>query len=129
MATFTKKERLCSDALISRLFKSGQSFASYPVRIVWLFVDDDADSPASVLFSIPKKNIKQAVTRNLIRRRMREIYRENKQTLYESLQRTNRKCLLALIYTGSKVQTSAAIEPKIIISLQRLIRENEKNSR
>jgi ribonuclease P protein component len=129
VATFSKEERLCSEVLISRLFKNGNTFASYPVRIVWLFVDDDAEAPARVLFSVSKKNVKLAVTRNLIRRRMREVYRKNKESLYESLQRMNRKCLLALIFTGNKVHSSAALEPKIILSLQRLIRENEKNSR
>lgn len=36
MPTFTKSERLKSRKIIGRLFKSGNSFVAYPLRVVWL---------------------------------------------------------------------------------------------
>jgi len=126
MPKFNKNERLCSKALIDNLFEKGQSFSIYPFRVLWLPADIEMPYPAQVMISVPKKNFKHAVTRNLLRRRIKEIYRRNKDDFYQNLGQLNMKCMLALIYTGREVMASSVLEPKIIVILQRLIHNNVK---
>ena len=54
------------------------------------------------MFVVPKKKHKRANKRNIIKRRMREAYRLNKQTLYESVGNTKYDIMfvyLSIIYT------------------------------
>ena len=53
-------------------------------------------SPAQVAFSVSKRGFRLAVTRNLIKRRMREAYRKNKYILYEYLASENIRLFLLL---------------------------------
>ena len=84
--SFPRRERLKSKKRIARLFEQGKGGFVYPVRYVLL--DDSAeesvagkDRSLSVLIAVPKRHHKRAVERNLLKRRMREAYRLNKQAL------------------------------------------------
>ncbi len=100
----------------------------YPVRAIWLAVPN-ADKPSvEVLLSVPKKNFKRAVYRNLLKRRIKEAYRLNKSILTTSPSLKNTRILLALVYTATSMSSFAVIQEKIILILQRLSMENEKNT-
>lgn len=126
MPGFKKSERLSSQVKIDSLFENGNSFFVYPFKVFWLITSEIHDSPAQILISVPRKKIKNAVNRNLLKRRIREIYRKNKSFFYEHLVVRKQRCLLALIYTEQQVFKSGELEPKIIVILQRLMQENEK---
>ncbi|MBR5640154.1 MAG: ribonuclease P protein component [Muribaculaceae bacterium] len=86
MANFKlfKSEKLCSKIEIERLYAKGTSIIAYPLRGVYLAVPaDDNTHPvaARFLISIPKKRIRHAVGRVLLRRRTREAYRLNRELL------------------------------------------------
>jgi ribonuclease P protein component len=84
--TFSRPERLKSPERIARLFKEGESFLAYPLRIVWMALPDAADAPmAQAAFSVSKRTFRSAVARNQIKRRMREAYRLHKAELYAAL--------------------------------------------
>lgn len=129
MQTFKKEERLSKDKIIDQLFKEGKSFLIFPLRIVWFENDLNTEFPAQVLISVPKKKIRKAVNRNLIKRRIREAYRKNKSSLYEILNKASRKCTFAIIYTSSEIACYKELEQKIILSLQRLQSEYENDNR
>ena len=76
--------------------------------------------------SVPKYNFHKAVDRNLVRRRMREAYRLNKQLLYDNLAGTSIQLYFSITYTSKEIVPYDQIETKIILLLQRLIEENEK---
>lgn len=121
MNSFNKEERLCSIKLIERLYHSGSSFLVYPFRILWLKSDTDSSFPVQVLISVPKKKFKRAVDRNLLKRRIREIYRLNKsQSLYPFLNERSEKIILGINYIGNEIAEYALLEKKFISALERL---------
>ena len=79
-----KSEKLCSKIEIEKLYAQGSSIIAYPLRAVWLAVPCNEDRhpvAARFLISIPKKRIRHAVDRVLLRRRTREAYRLNRSLL------------------------------------------------
>ena len=85
--TFKRAERLKSRKVIEQLFKQGQSFAQYPLRIVWVeMAEPRSEFPAQFALSVSRKKFKRAVDRNRIRRLVREAYRLNKHVLYGGLE-------------------------------------------
>lgn len=127
MQTFRKTERLCSKKSIEELFLNGIAFHIYPFKIIWLTVVESSESPARVVISIPKRNFKKAVERNKAKRLVREAYRKNKTVLYQYLIENKTEINFALIYTGNKILSYQELEKKIILILNRLMKEHAKN--
>lgn len=105
-----KNERLHSKKLIKELFDKGSSFFLYPFKVMVLEINFEIPETNQVLFSVSKKKLKKAVDRNLVKRRMREAYRLNKQILKSEIE--NKK-LIGLIYVSSEIATFQVIETKI----------------
>jgi len=97
--TLQKHERLKSKKLLDSLFAEGHKGFAYPLRLLYS-IDECPEGEWPLLFSVtvPKKKIKSAVTRNLVKRRIREAYRLNKIELQESLQESDYRLSLMLIY-------------------------------
>jgi ribonuclease P protein component len=78
--TLNKSERLKSRKIIGELFSVGQSVFQYPLKCVYLQCTPLDPASSSLLFgaTVSKRNFKQAVKRNLIKRHIREAYRLNK---------------------------------------------------
>ena len=122
MYTFKKEERLCNKRLIDELFHNGSYFLCYPFKASWLLVDDAAQTvSAQILISVSKRRYKRAVDRNLIKRRLREAYRLQKQQhLYELLISTDKKIVLSLGYIGKQIESFDFIEKKMLKLLKQL---------
>ena len=121
MHSFKKEERLCNIKLIEKLYHDGSSFLVYPFRIVWLPEDLNSGLPVQVLISVPKKKFKRATDRNLIKRRIREIYRLHKsEDLYPFLNEHSVKLLLAINYIGKEIADYNFMEKKFKAALLRL---------
>ena len=114
MYTFKKEERLCNKKLIDKLFHNGSSFLCYPFKASWLLIDEPVQFPVQILFSVSKRRYKHAVDRNLIKRRMREAYRLNKQKhLYDVLNSSNKKIVLSLGFIGKEIAEYDFAEKKM----------------
>ena len=100
-----------------------------PFQVVRLDGPFDSKYPVRILISVPKRKVRKAVHRNLLKRRIREAYRLHKQGLYDVLLQHGGHCTLALVYTSGKIAGYKAIEEKIILILKRLEREYEKGDR
>lgn len=120
--TFPKKERLCSKISIAELFANGQSIRSGEIKITHLKTDLSVeDQPIKVIISVPKRNIRLAVNRNQVKRRIRAAYIKHKNWLFSQLNAGQGQVHLAIIYTHHQPISYAQIEDKIFLSLQRLV--------
>ena len=99
---FKKEERLCNKRLINALYQSGSSFILYPFKVVY-HATDELGVPAQVLISVPKRRFKRAVDRNLLKRRIREAFRLQKNSLlYPFLGEGH--ILLSIQYIGKTIE-------------------------
>lgn len=122
--TFTKAERLNSKKIIDQLFKKGSektnSVFLYPFRVVCLFQPSNEKKTISIIISVSKRLFKKAVDRNLIKRRIREAYRLNKNLIYsdESIIFPSD---IAFIHVGKEILTFEQIENKMKVVLIKII--------
>ena len=105
-----KHEILRSKKNIKELFENGSSFFLYPFKVHYL---PNPDSPnTQVLFSVSKRNFKKAVDRNLLRRRLREAYRLNKNIL-TIVEKDQFSLSIALVYISRFKLPYKEIEDKL----------------
>ena len=121
MLTYKKAERLRSRSVIRALFESGRSFNVPPFRVLHLISGENTDPafPLEIAVSAPKRNLKKAVSRNRVKRQVKEAFRKNKHRLLPSLNRAQ-KLSVMLVFTGKAPVLTAEVEEKIILILQRL---------
>ena len=78
--SFTKKEKLKSQKLIEKLFSEGEAVTAFPLKMIYLKIDN-----GNLLgVSVSKRHFKRAVDRNRIKRLLRESYRLNKNLLIDN---------------------------------------------
>ena len=119
---FKKKERLTDHNSILNLIKKGKSFKVFPFYVKWIKVKYEPNNPCQIIFAIPKKKIKNAVTRNYIRRRSKEAYRLNKEYFLEKINNTKKYSLHILItYIDNKKTTYNVLEKGIETIIKKLI--------
>jgi ribonuclease P protein component len=119
--TFGKSERLCSLSIISGLFEDGQIFYNSIFKVLWSASPKELPFPAQVAFSVSKRSFRHAVTRNLIKRRMRETYRKNKQMLYEHLESKGLQLVLVVIMKNNEIPDYTIIEKAMTDVFSRLM--------
>jgi ribonuclease P protein component len=112
--TFKKEERLSKEKVIQELFDKGSSFYLYPFKVFFLRNGDTQYPVHQILISVSKKNFKKAVDRNLIKRRVREGYRLNKNLLVDQ-----NKLLIAYIYSAKEILPSAQIHERLVKTFKR----------
>lgn len=113
--TFKKSERLCSRILMERLFQGGnRSVSAYPVRAVFLPVEQSEQQGVSVLISVPKKRFHDAVDRNRVKRQLREAYRKHKHDLAALMAERGQGLLIAFVYVSNRIESTAYIEKRMV---------------
>ncbi|MFD2566660.1 ribonuclease P protein component [Pseudotenacibaculum haliotis] len=123
--TFGKQEKLKSRKLIGRLFEDGDSVKKFPIRLVYLQTEHTSDYPIQAGFSVPKRNFKNAVDRNRIKRLMRETYRLTKNEVYEDLEHP---FVFMFTFMGKKEPSYVEVEQKIKQVLALFKKEIKKQS-
>ena len=124
--TFHKNERLCSKKIIERLFAEGKSLFVHPLKAVYFETTLKTEVPCQVAFAVSKKSFKRAVMRNLLKRRMREAYRLNKNQFYDEI--GGKQIALFLILTSKTEETYTAIESATKKVIKRVLKELKSES-
>jgi len=101
--TFKKNERVSGKKEIDWLFKQGDAFISYPLRIVYVKQKPLPEPTVAILVSVPKKKFKRAVQRNRMKRLIKEAYRLNKTALIRHCQEKESSLLIAFLYIGNEL--------------------------
>ena len=112
--SFSKSERISEKKIIDNLFSSGKKFSVYPFDVRFLNQDENSDSINKVLISVSSSKIKSAVKRNLLKRRIKESYRINKNII------SNKLLMIAFVYVSEEIFTFSVIDKAIKKILKKL---------
>jgi ribonuclease P protein component len=128
--TLSKAERLKSRKVIEQLFKGGNSFAVFPLRVYYM----PAEKMAARLqagFGVSSKNFKKAADRNRVKRLIREGYRLQKGELQDLLLSKDATLSIFLIYTAKELPVFENMLKKtgtILERLKKLTHENDPST-
>lgn len=123
--SFPKKEHLCGEIRVARLFAEGKAFIAYPLRIVYRFTNEISDARVRVVVGVPKKRFKHAVDRNRLKRQIKEAYRLNKQELTDILIARNQYLEVGINYISDDKLDYATIDAKMKSALHRILKSME----
>ena len=111
---------MCSRTAVNALFSGGNSVIAYPLRAVFRFIDCDSTVPPRFLITIPKKKIRTAVGRVLMRRRVREAYRLRRFSLAAKLADCGKTAEIAFLYLDSRLIDYNVIDERMTALLDKI---------
>lgn len=118
-ASLSKSERLKSRSQIQFLFsKNTSKVGKYPLLLLYQELSSST-GPSQVLFSVPKRNFPRAVDRNLLKRRLREVYRHHK--FPSDILGSEKPYAVGLVYIGKEVLSVKALEKSLIKTYDLLV--------
>jgi len=120
-----KKNRLSSEKEIGKLFTDGNSNFNYPIKSLYV-VNNFIEADYKILVSVSKRNIKKAVLRNLVKRRIKEALRLNIGTLKETIEKNQANISIAIIYVSGKIISYKEIELLVIRHLNVLCKSIDR---
>jgi len=121
--SFGKAEKLSSKRVIDALFAQGQSFKEYPFKVLFNEIGGQTNS-TQVLISVPKRRFSKAVTRNRIKRLIRETYRVSKQSFIEKSRSEGKYFALAFVYIGKDIPKYGPLKDAMQNALQKINTQN-----
>ena len=119
----TKAERLCGGA-VDALFLRSKGGIVAPYRYVFKKRPATPEDKAtvSVLVVVPKRNIKRAVGRNLLKRRAREAYRLGKLEIVRKAAEKGVHIDMALIYSTKEILDYSTVSNAVQSILAKICR-------
>jgi ribonuclease P protein component len=118
---FDRAERLKSRKLIEKIFAEGQSFAVFPLRLVFIKTElPEGGDRVQAAFSVSKRNFRSAVNRNRIKRQMREAYRLKKGIMPH----TTDQFAWMLLYVAREPLPYSQIETAMALLIKKFIKKN-----
>lgn len=113
-----KKNIIHLESEVSSLLKSELTRFQFPIKLLYEIKDCAEHRPLDnvnfkVIFITPKRYLKKAYKRNLVRRRIKEAFRIN-QKLLDHYRHDGKIVLMAFIYVSSDVLPFKQIESAVV---------------
>lgn len=119
--TFPKSERVTSKKEIERIFSEATAIRQKSLILRYVLADaDGSGSPVRVLFVVPKRKFKHAVTRNRIKRQLREVYRTNSAPLKKIAIESNKVLILGVLYLGHPKARFETLRENFLFAVEKL---------
>ena len=115
--SFSKDERITNKKVIQKLFESGKIISLSPFIVKYIFEKNERQN--KVLISVSKSKIKSSVKRNLLKRRIREAFRLNKNLI------KGFGYSFAFVYSSTKLLTYNEINKSLIELLKKINLDDE----
>lgn len=128
--SFAQAEKLKSRKIIALLFERGRSAYFFPVKIIYDYkpFSMSMQNPVKCGVSVSSKKFRRAVDRNLLKRRMREAYRLNKNLLISISKEKNVEVNLFILYLAKEKEDFSRIQQGVISALNMIIEDIIKSS-
>jgi len=114
--SLAKKDRIKSKKIMESLFKEGKSLKKYPLKLIYISIEEENEA-LKFAVTVPKRLFKNAVDRNELKRKIREVYRKNNNILKQKLHHQNLKFALMFIYVSNIKEEYSKIEKELIFLL------------
>ena len=105
-----KAEIIRSKYEIDALFDKGRNLRSGSLGIKILSTDTDKWPHLKFLIVVPKRRVKKAVDRNRLKRQLREVIRINKTAIENEALKSNKRLMIAVIYSGQSKSSYSRLE-------------------
>lgn len=104
MATFKKAERLHKKKEVAFLFENGRGIHSENIKLIYARYENSIEFELTkALFVAPKRSFKRSPDRNLLKRRMREAFRLQKEAFKSTIALPAQQSLLIGFLYKSKI--------------------------
>jgi len=123
--TYSKKDKLKSKKHIEQLFNEGKSVTAFPLRLVYLKTVYEDGSVLKTGVSVSKRNHKKAVTRNRIKRLLREAYRLNKPKYFN---KSETSYAFMILYIGKDEPNFKTINKTMVLLFEKFLKNNTTDS-
>lgn len=74
-------------------------------------------------FSVSNRNFKKAVSRNRVKRLMKEVYRKKRPELEEGLISAGKQLALFFIFTGKEMPDYSLVEEKMLLVIRKILEQ------
>ncbi len=111
--SFPLNERLKSRKTIENLFEKSNTEFKWPVLLMWNISDEQHSPTLQAGFTVSRRNFRKAVHRNLLKRRMREAYRLQKNDLIEHLTNKQLSMNIMFVYQAKEINDFDIIQSAI----------------
>ena len=129
--TLSKNERLKSLKVIRNLFEHGQKFKTSPLityhHLHQMKTSNNDPFPLKMGVSVGAKYFRKAVDRNLLKRRMREAFRQQKLPLQEQLIQKHMMLDVFFVYAHASIAEYSIIWDAMKTALEKLSSILEQN--
>jgi len=112
--TYSKLERLCSKIFIDKIFETGYKQYNSSFKVLWLPLHFEDKVPVKSLISVSKHRFRRANKRNLLKRRIREAFRKNKNHLYSSVNQAGLQIGIVIIYNVNHISNFQTLEKDLL---------------